>query len=623
MTGQTSGPRLARLFLRLAVVVIVLAAARPSIDTRPRGGTLALVVDVSGSTAADDIAPTRLHAVKQAVARLLDQVSPDLRVGLIAFSDETRTLTRPTPDHETVLAEVRSLFPNGGTAIGDALQRALDDLRATAPRSSTTSAAPATILLISDGSNSSGRDPLEPARTAAARRIPILAIAVGTPQGVLHPPPSAPNRVGAQPVPPDPAQLAVIAAPTGGRALQAQSAHELQAALDDLLGGANLLGQRHELTLLFAALALLLLAVTTALSRPRRLPHGTTLRRWAPSAGLLLATAATAMLWIQWPPTAPPQASAAASIGPAPPVATVPPPRRPPPPASITIDTGAPPADRRIVEQAIMLLVRHRELAEHRPRELGRLSRLAHLDLTVCEFCKRHSLASPLAFRGETCEVFLHMPFLKQQAGRARLPASELAAVAILYEQEKCLQRSGGSLAPFTAEQRLVRKLHRERLFDLLFVQAVASTSDWRAIQQAAALLRDHHELAPQRHAELRRPRRSHTGPLRVRVCQSCLDGNIGNAIPGEQAGGARECNIRLDMAELRAAASDWNLPLHRVTASVLTHEQEHCIRRPDDREIPSIDAERRLARKLGDARQLQFATRNNDQLDPTGHWTD
>jgi Ca-activated chloride channel homolog len=118
-------------------------------------------------------------------------------VGLVGFSTEAATLAGPTTDRDLVRRKIRSQHPTGGTAMGDALQRALDDIRATRPT------APATILLLSDGANANGRDPRRSAQALAAQHIPVLAIAVGTPDGVLHPPAEL-RRLRPQRVPPDP-----------------------------------------------------------------------------------------------------------------------------------------------------------------------------------------------------------------------------------------------------------------------------------------------------------------------------------------------------------------------------------------------------------------------------------
>jgi len=42
---------------------------------------------------------------------------------------------------------------------------------------------------------------------------------------------------------------------------------------------------------------------------------------------------------------------------------------------------------------------------------------------------------------------------------------------------------------------------------------------------------------------------------------------------------------------------------------------------RPDDRETPAIDEERRLALKAGGARLLEYVTSSYSDLDSSGHW--
>ena len=60
------------------------------------------MVDVSGSTLADDVAPTRLQAIKQAAMGLLDQVPADRRVGPGSLANEAEILVRPTTDRDLV-----------------------------------------------------------------------------------------------------------------------------------------------------------------------------------------------------------------------------------------------------------------------------------------------------------------------------------------------------------------------------------------------------------------------------------------------------------------------------------------------------------------------------------------
>ncbi len=78
----------ARLCIGLAVASLVLAAARPLASAQPvrPDAVVELVIDVSGSTNADDLPPTRAAAMQRAALRLLDRVVPGARLGLVTFS---------------------------------------------------------------------------------------------------------------------------------------------------------------------------------------------------------------------------------------------------------------------------------------------------------------------------------------------------------------------------------------------------------------------------------------------------------------------------------------------------------------------------------------------------------
>jgi hypothetical protein len=206
-------------------------------------------------------------------------------------------------------------------------------------------------------------------------------------------------------------------------------------------------------------------------------------------------------------------------------------------------------------------------------------------------------------------------------AQRADVPAASLAAMLIHYEQELCLQGPTSSRSPFAAGLRLARKLRDGRLFDLLYAQIDGREHDWRTVEQGVALLRRHGELGAQRWEELRRRRLNQVGPLQIQVCRGCLPELLGDARTAPAATGAVGCDVRVDLAVVEGAARDWGLPVTQVVATLLTHEQEHCIRHPDDRETPAIDAERRLARKLGGGGLLEYVTSRYRELDRSGHW--
>src|SRR5262245_66579673 len=106
------------------------------------------------------------------------------------------------------------------------------------------------------------------------------------------------------------------------------------------------------------------------------------------------------------------------------------------------------------------------------------------------------------------CDALLHTPVIRTQARRAGVPAKLLAAMVLLYEQELCLHNPHSTMPVFDAVQRLASNLHDPLLFDLLYAQIDAGGRDWRIVEQAVVILREHGELAAQRHDEIsRRPR--------------------------------------------------------------------------------------------------------------------
>jgi Ca-activated chloride channel family protein len=124
---------------------------------------------------------------------------------------------------------------------------------------------PGAIVLISDGTSTYGRDPLEAARLAARSHVPIYTVALGTDHGTIR----VPGRDGqdrVERVPPDPKALAAIAHASGGRSFTAASTDGLDAVYERL---GSQLGRRdvhRQVTAAFAAGGLVLLLAGAALS---------------------------------------------------------------------------------------------------------------------------------------------------------------------------------------------------------------------------------------------------------------------------------------------------------------------------------------------------------------------
>src|SRR4051794_6638855 len=133
-----------------------------------------LVVDVSGSMIATDVEPTRIAAAQNAATTFVNQVPADLRVGLIGFSTEARLLAPPTTDHNQVRAGIGTLAAAGATAMGDAIELAVQATAFGSNGRIESKHPPTTVLLLSDGKNTVGRDPLAAADDANQAGVHIF-----------------------------------------------------------------------------------------------------------------------------------------------------------------------------------------------------------------------------------------------------------------------------------------------------------------------------------------------------------------------------------------------------------------------------------------------------------------
>jgi Ca-activated chloride channel family protein len=285
----------------LSLALLLVSLARPEVGRMllKERATVILVADTSRSMQAKDVQPTRLGAAQDSMRLFLDRVPDRLRVGLVVFAGEAQVATPPTRDHElvrTAVDEIDTFLVYGGTAIGDALQAAVElgrraneggppegeEIALGAGQQGTRSLAqaagceqgPVSILFLSDGAHTRGvLQPHEGAALARDACIPVYTIALGTPKGVIEREPFG-YQGGSQliPVPPDPETLRQIAETTGGEFSEARTAEALEKAYASLGSRLGREPGESEVTFLFVALAaglLLLAGVFSALFAPR------------------------------------------------------------------------------------------------------------------------------------------------------------------------------------------------------------------------------------------------------------------------------------------------------------------------------------------------------------------
>ena len=243
-----------------AIAVLIVAAARPqrSVAVPVSDGAVMLVNDVSASMASTDVSPSRLGAGEAAARRFLSDVPATIRVGLETFSVTPLVLQSPTTDRSAVRAALTGLRAGGHTAIGDAINRAVQILGGL--RGSGGKRVPSAVVLLSDGGSNLGADPLSAARQAGTQHIPIYTVALGTQHGTI--------RVGSRnvPVPLSGQQLAQIASLSGGRSYTVGSAGTLTAVYSHLAAQFGHKKVRRDVTASFAGAGLGLVLIGGALS---------------------------------------------------------------------------------------------------------------------------------------------------------------------------------------------------------------------------------------------------------------------------------------------------------------------------------------------------------------------
>jgi Ca-activated chloride channel family protein len=163
----------------VALILFALCGPRVRAMVPSLGGSVVLCVDTSGSMNAADVSPTRAQAAAAALREFIAQAPPQTAIGIISFATDAQVLTQPTRDRDQVQSALDAIpAPNGATAIGDALALAHRILPARGQRA---------VVLITDGENNAGSDPMAAARGLRAARIPLYTIGIGTNSGALIP----------------------------------------------------------------------------------------------------------------------------------------------------------------------------------------------------------------------------------------------------------------------------------------------------------------------------------------------------------------------------------------------------------------------------------------------------
>ncbi|GFJ76205.1 VWA domain-containing protein [Phytohabitans houttuyneae] len=176
------------------LVVLAGGATRPqaSVPVPSNSASILLAMDVSASMCSTDVEPNRLSAAQEAARAFVKDLDEGTRIGLVTFSAIAGLLVEPTSDKDVLLAAIDDLKTSRGTAIGQAILTSVDAISEINPdvpptgvevppaTGDTGEYQPDTIVVLTDGRNTQGVDPVTAAAEAAARRLRVYTIGFGS-----------------------------------------------------------------------------------------------------------------------------------------------------------------------------------------------------------------------------------------------------------------------------------------------------------------------------------------------------------------------------------------------------------------------------------------------------------
>lgn len=233
------------------LVLLAVAMARPQKleerkQVRQEGYDIVLAIDLSGSMLAEDYEAdgrriNRLQALKPIIEAFMNRREDD-RIGVVTFGGQAYTLSPLSFDHRWLRGQIERLhvgLVEDGTAVGDALSLAVSRLGQPG-RMQDGHRKGGFVILLTDGANNAGTiDPLQAAKIAEARGIPVYTIGAGrdgrVPMPIFD---EAGRKLGYRDVVSDLDEVTLrqIARRTGGRyfrAANAETVNQAFAAIDD------------------------------------------------------------------------------------------------------------------------------------------------------------------------------------------------------------------------------------------------------------------------------------------------------------------------------------------------------------------------------------------------------
>ena len=183
--------------LLASIASLAIATARPhAVRTVAQNRTsIILALDVSRSMCAVDVEPNRLAVAQDAARAFVTNQAGEAQIGIVAFAGTARVVVPPTDDVVVLTDAIDNFRTAFGTSIGSAQLKALDAIAEInenvrpAGQDAVDPDLPVLadgefhndiVVLLTDGANSGGTDPIEAAETMADRRVRVFTIGFGT-----------------------------------------------------------------------------------------------------------------------------------------------------------------------------------------------------------------------------------------------------------------------------------------------------------------------------------------------------------------------------------------------------------------------------------------------------------
>jgi Ca-activated chloride channel family protein len=194
----------------------------------------------------------------------------------VAFGQSGVISQQPTDDHAAVLAAVDRLSPQGGTALGRGIQTSLSAIAGRTVQLDAPSGSPeatgqnlgyygsAAVILLSDGENTDGPDPLQAAELASTAGVRVYPIGLGSARGTVLQVDGFQVATAL-----DEPLLRSIAMTTDGAYFAAADAQALTRVYESIDLSWTVESRNIEVTALFAAAAAVLLLLGAGLSLAR------------------------------------------------------------------------------------------------------------------------------------------------------------------------------------------------------------------------------------------------------------------------------------------------------------------------------------------------------------------